>query len=183
MTTNAKRIGLYAIVGVTIAVIVIAAIFVSGIQFPGGPKALGTLRVSITDAPVELKNLNVTIDGLFVNNVNNVDEGWTELNFTEGTPEVYFNLLALNNVTRDLSIAHLPAGNYSKIRLNVKAANATFTDDTTADLRVPPGHVDIIIHFEIKAGEETNLVIDMQSDKVAISNSLNLNPTFKATVE
>ncbi len=183
MATSGKRIGFYATIGITIAVVIIAAIFASGVQFPGSNQniALGTLRVSITDAPVELSNLNVTINGLYVNNVDT--NGWIELNFTEGTPEVYFNLLTLNNITKDLSIAELPTGNYSKIRLDVRAANATFSDGTTADLRVPPGHIDMIIHFRIKAGEETILLIDMQPDKVAISNNLNLNPTFKVTIE
>ena len=184
MATNSKKVGLYATVGVTMAIIIIAAIFASGIQFPGtNPKslALGTLRVSITDAPVDLANLNVTVTAIYVNSVDNAS--WIELNFTDCTPEVYFNLLALNNVSQELSIGQIPAGNYSKIRLDVSAANATFTDGSTVDLKVPPGHIDVIIHFEIKAGQETDLLIDMQPDTAAISNSNNFKPILKATVE
>lgn len=184
MAASSKKIGLYATVGVTMAVIIIAAIFASGIQFPGTNQkslSLGTLRVSITDAPADLANLNVTLDSLYVNNVDNAS--WIELNFTDGTSEVYFNLLALNNVSQELSVAQIPAGNYSKIRLDVIAANATFKDGTTADLRVPSGHIDVIIAFEIKPGQETNLLIDMQPDTVAISTSHNLKPVLKATVE
>ena len=184
MAANGKKIGLYATVGVTIAIMIIAAIFASGIQFPGSnPRslALGTLRVSITDAPADLANLNVTVNGLYVNNDDT--DSRIELNFTGATSEVYFNLLALNNVSQELSIAQIPAGNYSKIRLDVRAANATFTDGTTVDLKVPPGHIDVIINFEIKPSQETNLLIDMQPDTVAISNSHNLKPTLKATIE
>jgi len=184
MAASGKKISLYATVGVIIAVLIIAAVLASGIQFQGNnPKnlALGTLHVSITDAPADLSNLNITLNGLYANSVDT--GGWIELNFTEGTSEVYFNLLALNNVTKDLSIAQIPAGNYSKIRLDVTAANATFTDGTTVDLKVPPGHIDVIIQFEIKADQTTNLLIDMQPDTAAVSNSHNLKPILKATVE
>ena len=183
MAASGKKIGFYAAAGVAAAALIIVAIFVSGVQFPGGPSggSTGTLRVSIMDAPVELANLNVTIDGLYVNS--NDSNNWVELNFTDNVSEVYFNLLALQNVTKELSVAQISAGNYTKIRLEVKAANATFTDGSTADLRVPPGHIDVIVSFEIKAGQETSLLIDMQPDTVAVSTSHNLKPVLKATVE
>ncbi len=179
MATNGKRIGLYTGVGIAAAVLIIAAIFASGIQFPSSQK-LGTLRVSITDKPVELENLNVTVSALYVNNASG---GWVQLPFTDGKSEVYFDLLSLNNVTQELSVAQIPAGNYTKIRLEVTTANATLADGSTVTLNVPPDHIDIIIHFEIKAGQETELLIDMQPDTAAISASNNFKPILKATVE
>lgn len=92
-------------------------------------------------------------------------------------------MLALRNVTKDLSLAQIPTGNYSKIRSDVKTANATYTDGTAVDLTVPPGHIDVIIKFEVTENQETKLLIDMQPDTVAISNSHNLKPILKATVE
>ena len=178
MATNKKQVGTYATAGVIIAVLMIAAIFASGI-LPN--QKMGTLRVSITDAPVELKKLDVTINGLYVNSKDS--DSWTPLNFVDNKLEVNFDLLTLNNVIMDLSLQQIPAGSYSKIRLDVVKAEATFMDDTTAELKVPPGHIDIIISFEIKADQETSLLIDMQPDTVAISNSNNFKPIIKATVE
>ena len=182
MQTNGRKLGLYTVAGVAIAVIIIAAIFASGVQFPGSESQVktGTLFVLLTDAPANLTNLNVTLDGIYVNNADS--DTWTELNFIEGKSEVYFDLLALNNVTKDLSVAEIPAGNYTKIRLNVKAANATFADGHTADLTVPPEHIDVIIHFEIKEDATTILLIDMQADWVAVSHNNHLRPVLKASV-
>jgi hypothetical protein len=186
MAINHKKIGLYTVTGIAIAVILIAAIFVSGVQFPGfSPKnssgKTGTLAVAIMDAPADLANLNVTVNALYVHNDDN--DSWLQLNFTGGVSSVYFNLLALNNITKDLSTSAIPVGNYSKIRLDVSAANATLNDGTTENLTVPPGHIDVILSFQIKADQTTNVIIDMQADTVAISHSGNLKPVLKATVQ
>ncbi len=114
--------------------------------------------------------------------------GWTKLNFIEGTNEVSFNLLALQDVAKDLSVAQLPVGNYTKLRLHILEATATFKSDsptatpTPIPLKVPSDKIDIIIKFEIKEGTTTQLLIDMTADWVAISNSHNLKPVLKATV-
>lgn len=186
MAINNKKIGLYAITGVAIAVIVIVSIFASGVQFPGSsiPETnlpTGTLFVSIKDKPTDLLNLNITLSDLFVHNDDN--NTWIQLNFTAGVKEVYFDLLSLQNITKELSVAEIPVGNYSKIRMDVKAANATFEDGTTANLTVPPEHLDVIVKFQITQGHATEVLIDMQADSVAISSSHNLKPVLKATVE
>jgi hypothetical protein len=186
MAINHKKIGLYTITGVTAATILIAAMFVSGIQFPSfdsksSTRQTGTLSVSIMDAPADLSHLNVTINALYVHNDDN--DSWLQLNFTGGVSSVYFDLLALQNVTKELSTVSMPIGNYSKIRMDVLAANATLNDGSTEDLTVPPGHIDVILSFEIKADQTTNVLIDMQADTVAISHSGNLKPVLKATVQ
>ncbi|MDH5754895.1 MAG: hypothetical protein OEY95_06820, partial [Candidatus Bathyarchaeota archaeon] len=58
----------------------------------------------------------------------------------------------------------------------------TYADGNWTDLTVPPGHVDIIIHFEVKADDTTVVLIDMQADWVAISKTQRLRPVFKASV-
>lgn len=186
MAINHRKISLYAVTGVSVAIILIAAIFISGVQFPSlGSKSsagkTGTLSVSIMDAPVNITHLNVTVSALYIHNDDN--DSWVQLNFTGGVSSVYFDLLALQNVTKELSTVSMPVGNYSNIRLDVSAANATLNDGTTEDLTVPPGHIDVIISFEIKADQTTNVLIDMQADTVAISHSGNLKPVLKATVQ
>ena len=162
MAMSTKKIGLYVSSGVIIAAMIIASIIVTGVQFPTSPlsSSLGTLRLSITDAPVDLSNLYVTLDGTYAHNADN--DGWIELNFADDTTEVTFDLLALHDVIQELSVEQIPSGNYTKIRLDVSAATATYNDGNTAELRIPPGHIDVIIKFEIIANQETSLLIDMQ---------------------
>jgi hypothetical protein len=184
LAINTKKISLYVFAGIAAAVILIASVYVSGIQLPSNtgsqnPITLGTLMVSIKDAPVQLSKLEVTIDSI---EVQSQDNGWTKLPFNEGTQTVHFDLLTLQDISKDLSTTQLPAGNYSKIRLHVQDATATFTDGKTAVLNVPSDKIDIIVKFEIKEGATTKVLIDMTADSVAISHSNNLKPVLKATV-
>jgi hypothetical protein len=184
MALNSKKISIYVFAGIAIAVILIASVYASGIRLPSNVNSqnsitLGTLMVSIKDAPVELSKLEVTIDSIEVQSENN---GWTQLPFAEGTQTVHFDLLTLKDISKTLSATQLPAGDYSKIRLHIKDATATFTDGTTAILKVPSEKIDVIVKFEIKEDETTKVSIDMTADSVAISHSNNLRPVIKATV-
>jgi len=173
-----RKIILYAVAGVLISIIVVAAMFVSGIQFPGtgSPKVqAGTLMVMLTDAPVDLAQLNVTIDSFSIVN----DTGEIALPLSGGGSEIPFDLLALSNVTETISDSQVPAGNYTKMRMTVKQANATFQNGSVLILTVPSGKIDIIAHFEIKNSGTTVILIDMQADWVAISQSGNLRPVLK----
>jgi hypothetical protein len=184
MAINTKKISLYTIAGIAAAVIIIAAIFATGIQLPSNkgsqnPVTLGTLTVSIKDAPVKLSKLVVTVDSIEVQSKNG---DWTKLPFTDGTQSVTFDLLTLQDISQDLSTTQLPAGIYTQIRLHVKDATATFADGSTAVLKVPSNKIDLLVKFEIKENATTNVLIDMTADSVAISNSHNLKPVLKATV-
>ena len=165
----------YAIAGVLISLVVIAALFVSGVQFPGFNVRTGTLMVLVTDAPVNLTHLNVTIDSFSI--LGNDNE--TYLPFSGNRSEISFDLLALQNVTETITNTQAPVGNYTKMRMTVTQANATFQDGSWMDLQVPPGKIDIIAHFEIKDDATTVILIDMQADWVAISESGNLRPVLK----
>ncbi len=63
MAITSKKLSLYLVAGVASAVIIIAALFASGVQLPNNEGsqnliALGTLAVSIKDAPVDLSRLD-----------------------------------------------------------------------------------------------------------------------------
>lgn len=176
---EARKIGVYSITGITLAAMLIFGLYVSGVQFPVFTAQKGTLIVLLTDAPVDLKHLNITIDSFSVNLEN---ESWIAIPFANGTDEVYFDLLALRNVTMELADVEIPVGNYTKMRMTIKNANATYATGETVDLTVPPGHVDIIIKFQVGSDDTTVVLIDMQADWVAISESNNLRPVFKASV-
>jgi len=174
-----KKVGVFGATGVVAAVLIIAGLMASGMM----PWLFnrGTLVVKLTDAPFELEHLNVTITSLSVQRAggNGEEGGWVPLSFVNGTSSVYVDILSLQNVTRDLSVAELAAGNYTKLRMDVSTANATYADNSTKDLIVPPGHLEVIVHFEIEAGETTTLVVDFTAH---ISETNNLSPELKATV-
>jgi hypothetical protein len=171
---------LYAVAGMLISATIIAGLVFSGVQLPSMVSSVsqahaGTLIVLLTDAPVDLEHLNVTMDSFSV--LNESDE--IDLPLTGGANETSFDLLALQNITETISTAQIPAGNYTKMRMGIKDANATFSNGSWIPLRVPPEHIDIIVHFEIKNASSTVVLIDMQADWVAISQSGNLRPVFK----
>jgi len=182
MAYNAKRIMFYATAGFLVATLIIVGVVISGGNIPSFTSNTGTLIVKLTDAPVELDHLNVTISNLSAQRVGQNEETWEELSFVDSIPDVYVDILALQNVTMDLAITELLPGNYTKLRMTVTTANATYVGGETRDLIVPSGHVDIIVHFEIKAGESTTVLVDMQADWIAISNSGRLRPVLKAIV-
>lgn len=188
MTEDMRHTGIYGAAGILVAILIIAGIVTSSIHFPSLrlPDAFsnkGTLVIKLTDAPVELKHLNVTISSISALRVENSEEAWEELSFVGGVSDVYVDILALQNVTRDLSITEIPAGNYTKLRMKIATANATYISGETVDLIVPPGRIDIIVHFEVEAGETTRIIIDMQADWVAISQTRRLRPVLKATID
>ena len=209
MAVNSKKLSIYVFAGIFMAAIVIAAVYTSGMHLPSmnpsdtnqpnpsanpttsptispttNPTSLthntGTLVLYLKDAPVDIVRLDVEFDSVEVLG----PDGWTSLAFVEGTETVSFNLLELQNVVADLSIAELPVGAYNKIRLHVLQASANFANDpeVPVTLKVPSEKIDIIVKFEVQEAATTQVIIDMTADSVAISNSHNLKPVVKATV-
>lgn len=196
MAINGKKIGLYAAAGVLIASLIITSVAVSSTKMPSlrfplfappSPPSppipdTGTLIIMLTDAPVNLTHLNVTLDSISAHRQGYGNETWVNLTFVNNMSEVYFDLLALQDVAMNLSITEIPPGNYTMIKMHVRTANATYTDGNTTDLDVPSEHIKVIIHFEIVEGGKTTVLIDMQTDWVAVSHSKKLRPVLKATV-
>ncbi len=173
-----KRAAAFGAAGIVIAVLIIAGFMASGLM--PWLQNRGFLVVKLTDAPVELEHLDVTITGLAVQMAENSgDGGWVSLSFIDGKISVPIDILTLQNITKDLSMTGLTAGDYTKIRVDISAAKATYADQTIVDLVVPPGHIDIIVHFEIIPGETTTLLVDMTGH---ISETNNLTPVLKAMV-
>jgi hypothetical protein len=188
MAEDMRHVGIYGATGILVAILIIAGIITTSIRFPNIrlpsiASDKGTLVVKLTDAPVDLEDLYVNISKLEAQRVEDEDETWINLSFVDGTSWVYVDILELENVTMDLSITEVPPGNYTKLRMKIASAQAVYKNGAPSEeLIVPSGKIDIIIHFEIKAGETTELLIDMQADWVAISQSHRLRPVLKATV-
>jgi hypothetical protein len=103
-----------------------------------------------------------------------------------GGQPVYFDLLALQNVSKTLSVTSIPSGKYTMLKMHVLTANATSINGDFIDLRVPSEHIKVLLkpHLEMKEGGSITVTIDLEPEwsKIMISRSLNLKPVLKAVV-
>jgi hypothetical protein len=186
MGNGIRQLGLFGVAGVLVAALIIAG-FVIGENVLIGDNGLevsgkNTLTILITDKPVELDHLNMTIDWVKIQDDN---ENW--YNLTLKVEPFYFDLLSLQNVSETLSETELPAANYTKIWMHVLTANATYPDGTVADLKVPSGTIKVLLkpHLSLEDGGQMTVLIDLQPEDlnaIAVSQSLNLRPVIKAVV-
>ncbi len=191
MANGSRSIGVFAAAGILLAILIIGSIAIAGSMFPalrlpGLVSDKGRLTIKVTDKPAELKHLNVTIDWLSILKDEDGSETWVDLELIGGTP-IYFDLLALQNVSLTLSETEIPTGNYTMIRMHVLTANATYPDGSTIELnKVPSEYIKVILHphLQMASGGEITITIDLEPEtaKIAISQSLNLKPTMKAMV-
>ena len=184
LRVETKTLGLYGTVGVLIAALIIASMAVSGMVIPSLRLPMfmpntGTLIIKLTDKPVNVTHLNVTISGVWVHREG---YGWENLTFVEGVSEVPVDLLKLVNATMDLCVEEVMLGNYTMIKMYITTANVTYVDGGPYNLTVPSDAIRVITHFEVKADKETNVLIDIIPDWIAITQNKNLRPVLKATV-
>ncbi len=161
-----------------VAITVIASVIALASSLPS-QQVTGKLTIAIKDAPVDLSRLEVTIDSIEVQSQSN---SWVQIPFVDGVQSVTVDLLTLKDIVQELSTTQIPTGNYNGIRIQVTNAKATYPNGNVVDLTVPSEKMDIIVHFQINAGSTTSVLIDMQPNTVAISDTLNLKPVLKATV-
>jgi len=190
--------------GVLIAITIIVAVFASGITLPSQETnsgitlpsqetKTGILTVLLTDAPVELESLVLTISKLEVHRVagdEETDEGvWEQLIDEEDNP-ITFDLLQYQEGNTLLLVSKsITGGKYNKIRMYLsddalayyKEGNEKCPDNPHT-LNVPSEKIDVITKFELEAGEAETILIDMEPDWAAISKSNNLRPTLKVIV-
>lgn len=191
MANGTRNIGVFAAAGILLAILVIGSIAVAGLRFPalrlpGLVSDKGRLTIQVTDKPAELKHLNITIDTLSILKDDEGTETWVDLELIGDTP-IYFDLLALQDVSMTLSETEISAGNYTMIKMHVLTANATYPNGSTVELnKVPSHYIKVILHphLQMISGGQITITIDLEPDtaKIAISHSLNLKPTMKAMV-
>jgi len=187
MADEIRDLGIFAAAGILVAVLIIGGFVAGGIRFsslrlPSMVSDKGRLIIQIMDKPVNLTYLNVTIDSL---SIQGGEGNWTDLKLL-GEKPIYFDLLALENVTMTLSDTEISAGNYTMIKMHVLTANATYVNGKTDDLTVPSEHIKVLLkpHLEMTSSGSITVTIDLEPEwsKIAISKSLNLKPVLKAIV-
>lgn len=189
MAINGKKTVLHATAGILIALLIITSVAVSGLVpglrlpwFIPPVSSTGTLVVMLTDAPVNLTLLNVTVNSITAHRQGYGNGTWVNLTFVEDKPEVSFDLITLEDKAVNISVTEIPLGNYTMIKMHIKKANATYADGNTTLLDVPSEYIKVIIHFPIEAAGTTYVLIDMEVDWVAVSHSKKLRPVLKATI-
>jgi hypothetical protein len=136
----------------------------------------GHLDVYLTDAPAclpDVQSVVVSITGAWIfPGVDDTDGDMDPNNDagSEGPPipimdyPAEFDLLSLmNGVTTILGSTDLPAGWYHKIRMEVSKAVLTFTDGSTADLKIDSHKVDVLARIQVNEDGTTAVTLDFDA--------------------
>ena len=129
---------------------------------PPAPVAQGGLTLQLGDNALDgLKAVIITISGVILIG----EDGQTELTLEEVPTEI--DLLALQNLTETLFDGDVPAGDYSKIRLEVDELRVIEADDTSVPVQLPSGKIDLNPQgaFSVLPGEELVIEIDIALDR------------------
>ena len=162
MENGSKKIGLRVAAGFLVAVIIIVAVFASGIQLPTTQIETGQLTVLLKDAPVEVDELWIKMTGLEVHKVGEGDGGeddgkWIPIDIsaaieeatpTEDEPKEYLEfdlLLYQGEEVLILAEADVYSGTYNKIRMSVIGAEAWYYFDENGEpVDEKPENTDLI---------------------------------------
>jgi hypothetical protein len=155
---------------------------------------LGTLNVSLTDAPAcGFDAVNVTVSKVRVNKsgtASDTDAGWTDVTLS---PARKINLLNLTNGTLEaLGQVSLEAGHYTQIRL-VLDANGSGTANTVVPsgkaaevaLETPSAAqsgIKLVGEFDVAAGQKADIVLDFDACKSVLTKGngkYSLKPVVK----
>ena len=165
-------------------------------QSSGGtrhPSGTATLDVRLTDAPIDLSNVqsvNVTLTGVVVYpEEDDVEFDVPELGKdleqkTQSHPTTLlshpatFDLLTLTGgVSTLLASGEVPAGDYSRIRLEISSAEILYKDGTTAPLKIDSNKVDIPFQFDLAINEDASITLDFDA-----AASVQVNQTASGTL-
>jgi hypothetical protein len=156
-----------------IAAMVVLAALLQGCGSDGSfsarlDKGTGTLNVHLTDAPIDLSNVrsvDVTITGVIVYPGDEMlpDPAPGSPLSLMSHPETFDLLTLTGGATTLLASGEVPAGTYSRIRLEISDATLTYNDGTTRPLKIEPGKVDVPIRFEVGVDDEEQLTLDFDA--------------------
>ncbi|NVM00746.1 MAG: DUF4382 domain-containing protein [Candidatus Helarchaeota archaeon] len=124
------------------------------------PLTMSTLRISLTDAPVDYENVNITFSEVSVKFGNE----WKIINGQSQTLDL---LTLTNGKTVLLGESELEPGKYHQIRLKVSAAEVIYNGQNYS-LTVPSGAQSGLKFgpsFDIEAGITYELIVDFDANK------------------
>lgn len=165
----------FTVIAIAVVVLIIAGAAVY--LYETNSMGRGTLSLGVTDSPMgSVSHLYLTIS-----NIELQGNGNSSATYQAGS--IQFDLLSLLNVTKLLGDVSIPAGNYTMIRFTVSSAIVTIAG-VNSTLNVPSGEVKLPVHFEVRSGATTRIVLDITAGMTNISASGNLSPvvTVKSIV-
>jgi hypothetical protein len=190
-----SRIALFATTAIAAATLVACGGGGGSASTPAPTATMGTLGVSMTDAPAcGFDAVNVTVNKVRVNqsaSASDTDGGWTDITLS---PAKKINLLNLTNgVLEALGQTTLAPGHYSQLRLVLDAntgtglANSVVATGSTAEktLVTPSATqsgIKLVNEFDIVAGQRVDLVLDFNACKSVLttgSGKYMLKPVVK----
>ena len=119
----------------------------------------GTLKVHLTDAPIQAQNVFVTLTEI---DAHPTGSGWVAFAQTPAD----FDLLTLSGgKTALLAQAPLAAGSYTGLRLRVSGGYVIDLSGARCELKVPSDKVQINVHFAVAEGSTTGILLDFKADK------------------
>jgi hypothetical protein len=156
------------------------------------PMQLGTVAVSLTDAPAcGFDAVNVTVSKVRIHqsaSAGENDSGWTDITVA---PARKINLLNLTNGALEaLGQASLAAGSYSQLRLvleGTSGANTVVRSGTSAEVALDTpsalqSGIKLVNQFDVASGQRVDLVLDFDACKSVVSkgnNGYSLKPVVK----
>lgn len=137
----------------------------------------GEFELLISDAPADIEEfeyVKVTFSHmkLFIGGGN--ESQFEEIDLTGS--EVDLTKLIGENATSILEM-NLEPGSYSKIELYVESVEAKLLNGSSVEIKIPSGNLKITKSFEIKGGEKTQFVFDINVVKTSDDN-YNLLPAI-----
>ena len=153
----------------------------SSTQNPTTPNNMGTLKISLTDAPAAVDAVNITFSEVSAH----IDGNWITLSDQAQT----VNLLDFSNgKTTEIGSADVPVGQYTQIRLIIAEAEVV-VDGITHAMTVPSGAqtgLKLITQFTIVAGSTVELIVDFDVSRSVVTTgppsqpkSYRLKPTLR----
>jgi len=148
LAPNGRRIAVYALLGVTLAILMVVGLGVfPGLQIFPAAAGIGTLVLKVMDKPpagLRIQSLTLTIESVEIHST-----GGDWKTFYEGSYTV--DLMKVRGVADLLNTGQIPAGNYTEIRLAIS-------------VEVPSEKFRLIHPFQIREGRTTTLIIDFDAD-------------------
>jgi len=177
MAYDPKKLSIWGVTGLAISVLIILTVqslpLILMNNTPFIPEtsiadAKGLLIIRVKDAPKDLEELFIQIDGVRAHRVTDEGDGespWVNVSVVETEP---FDLLKLTDFSIVLATEELPKGNYTEIRLHVLNAYANISDNIEELKVVSNRWLMVKAHFTI---EEEGITIARALEETGIGRS------------
>jgi hypothetical protein len=141
---------------------------------PTTPGQMGTLQVSLTDAPAVFEAVNITFSEISAH----IDSEWVAVRAND---PITVNLLEWNNgKSIVLGTAEVPSGDYTQIRLKIDSTEVVI-DGKPHGVTVPSDAqtgLKLVSNFSVVAGSTFELIIDFDAQRSVVTTGPPNNPDY-----